>query len=322
MAGRRLIAESTRCPAPDRKAKRYPTDPHIAAHVCSLRLVKHLQPPKALAAAILAGDSPASDAIGRADVYDFLNAGANGRLPFLGTSSKIDAGTSVGILSAVLYMQPARESGREACAGRSAGCTAACLAEGTGRMSMHGPRVARRRRHASFFADRGRFLSDLASEIAAHESRARRMGKVPAIRLNGTTDLPWHRMAVVHNGVRYPNLHAAFPAVRFYEYTKQPLAVQAKGGLPSNLALTFSLSERPDAETRAAEYLTAGYGCAVVMAIPRHNPPTTFAIGATQYPTVDGDAHDARFLDPAGSIVALAAKGRAKTDTSGFVRSI
>lgn len=277
--------------------------------------------PAALAAAILAGTLPASAAIGRPDAYDALNRGANGPLPFLGSSAKIDAGTRVGILSTVLYMMPAASSGREACAGRSAGCTAACLAEGTGRMSMSGPRQARIRRHASFFADRGRFLADLHDEVRAHERRAVRAGKVPAVRLNGTTDLPWHRMPyTAHDGTRYARIHDAFPRVRFYEYTKHPLSVQSKGGIPANLWLTFSVSERPDAEDRAAAYLDAGYSAAVVTFTKRHEPPAWWALAGIR-PTVDGDAHDARFLDPAGSVVILAAKGRAKHDTSGFVKS-
>lgn len=281
--------------------------------------------PQTLAAEILSGDRPASDAIGRPDTYDHLNRSASGgRLPFLGSSSKIDAGESVGILSAVLYMQPANESGREACAGRSAGCTAACLAEGTGRMSMRGPQIARRRRHASFYADRGRFLADLHSEIADHARKAARAGKVPAIRLNGTTDLPWHRMRYVsHTGESFARLHDAFPNVRFYEYTKHTHATYAKGaGIPANLHVTFSLSEREDADEKARDWLAAGYGTAAVTFTKRHQPPATFSIGDVSYPTVDGDAHDARFLDPAGSVVILAAKGRAKTDESGFVRQV
>lgn len=277
-----------------------------------------------LAASILAGDLPASAAMGRKDAYDALNHGANGPLPFLGSSAKIDAGLTVGVLSTVLYMQPANESGREACAGRSAGCTAACLAEGTGRMSMYGPRIARRRRHASFYADRGRFLADLHAEIAAHERAAKRAGKIAAVRLNGTTDLPWHRMAYTSaDGARYARIHDAFPGVRFYEYTKHPLRV-AEGGraLPANLHLTFSVSERDDAERYALDYLRAGHGAAVVTFTKRHEPPARFKVGRTSYPTVDGDAHDARFLDPAGHVVILAAKGRAKTDTSGFVRPV
>jgi hypothetical protein len=36
--------------------------------------------------------------------------------------------------------------------------------------------------------------------------------------------------------------------------------------------------------------------------------------------TVDGDASDARFNDPANAVVSLKAKGKARKDTSGFVR--
>jgi hypothetical protein len=274
---------------------------------------------------ILEGTLPASAAMGRKDLYNALNRGATGAvLPFLGTSAKIDAGQSVGILSTVLYMQPADESGREACAGRSEGCTAACLAEETGRMS-HGPsRRARRRRHASFYADRARFLADLHAEIGKHERKALRAGKIPAVRLNGTTDLPFHRMRVTaHDGTVYASLHAAYPAVRFYEYTKHPLASSAKGGgIPANLSLTFSISERGDADRYASEYLHAGHGAAVVTFTARHVTPDTFTVAGETFRTVDGDAHDARFLDPVGSVVILAAKGRAKTDRSGFVRTV
>lgn len=270
---------------------------------------------RALVSAILAGDAPASEAMGRKELFPLLT-----RTPLLGSSSKIEMGAKVGVLSTVLYMQPANASGREACAFRSAGCTAACLAEGTGRMSYSGPRTARRRRHAAFYADRAAFLALLCDELARHERKANRAGKVAAVRLNGTTDYPWHRMRVTFEGVSYPSLLAAFPNVRFYEYTKRPLSKQ--GSVPSNLHLTYSVSEREGSEVHAQEYLRAGYSAAIVMFIPRHFPPSTFTVNGVSYPAVDGDAHDARFLDPPGSIVALAAKGRAKHDTSGFVRHI
>jgi hypothetical protein len=281
----------------------------------------------ALADDILDGNRPASDAVGHSEIYDYLNAGKSantgGRLPFLGTSSKIAKSGTVDVLGTVLYMMPAMMSGREACAGRSEGCTAACLAEGTGRMSMTSSQRARRRRHASFFADRARFLADLHSEIARHAKRAQKLGKIPAVRLNGTTDLPWHRMAyTAHDGTRYARLHDAFPSVNFYEYTKHALGSQRRGeGIPANLHLTFSVSEREDAEEKASEYLSAGYGAAIVMAIAKHACPAAWAIAGMIVPVVDGDAHDARFLDIPGAVVALAAKGRAIGDESGFVRN-
>jgi hypothetical protein len=284
--------------------------------------MKSSLPTEQLAAAILAADLPASAALGRPDVYDALNRGAAGPLPFLGTSAKIDAGMNVGVLSAVLYMMPANASGRQACP-HATECEAVCLAEYTGRMSMSGPRRARIRRHASFLADRGRFLADLHAEIAAHERAAIRAGKIPAIRLNGTTDLPWHRMKfTAHDGTEYARIHDAFPAVRFYEYTKNPMRVSAKGGIPANLWLTYSMNERAGTDALAAEYLNAGYSAAVVTFTKRHDVPSKFPVNGQDRPTIDGDAHDARFLDAPGSVVILSAKGRAKSDTSGFVRTV
>lgn len=277
----------------------------------------------ALAASILDGSVPAAAAVHTPSVYDALNAGANGPLPFLGTSTKINAGQGVGVLTRVLYMQPARASGgASACPFASKGCEAACLAEYTGRMSMDAARTARRRRHASYFANRDRFLSDLAREIAAHERHAARTSKRCAVRLNGTTDLLWERFPVVIDGVRHANIFAAFPAVQFYDYTKVPLKARtARGPLPANYHLTYSLSERSDANAHAAEYIDAGYSVAAVLRIAKGDAPAKWTLpGVGPLPVIDGDKHDCRFMDAPGSIVALSAKGRAKTDTSGFVR--
>lgn len=281
--------------------------------------------PAALADAILAGDLPAAAALRRPDTYDHLNRSANGgRLPHLGTSVKIASGEGAGVLTRVLYMQAAGVSGREACAYRSAGCTAACLVEYTGKMSMDAPRRARRRRHASFYADRARFLSDLASEVAQLERQAARKGMLPAVRLNGTTDLPWERMPVVHNGERFSSLMAAFPTVQFYDYTKAPLGKRSASlnGGPLNYHLTFSVSEHPASEDRAAEYLDAGYPAAVVFLAGKGKLPTQYALAGKVRDVTDADKTDARFLDRPGTIAGLSSKGRAKTDETGFARAV
>lgn len=266
------------------------------------------------AQSILDGALSPSAAYGKPELYDELNAGKNGQLRFLGMSYKINSGESAGFLTRVLYMMPARESGREACGGRGK-CADVCLVD-TGRMGGTDAIRARRRRHASFFSDRGRFLADLAEEIAALEKSAQRKGMIPAVRLNGTTDIPWERYSV--SG--FSNLMAMFPNVRFYDYTKLALEHRTRRGkisLPKNYHLTFSISERPDAETRAAAYIEAGFSVAVVFAAKKGALPSMWK-GAR---VIDGDKNDARFIDPPGVYVGLSAKGRAKKDNSGFVKN-
>jgi hypothetical protein len=60
------------------------------------------------------------------------------------------------------------------------------------------------------------------------------------------------------------------------------------------------------------EILKMGGNVAVVF---RKDLPTTYK----GYQVVNGDVSDLRFLDPNNSIVGLKAKGKAKTDMSGFV---
>jgi hypothetical protein len=105
----------------------------------------------------------------------------------------------------------------------------------------------------------------------------------------------------------FQNIMLAFPNVIFYDYTK----LANRRNLPPNYSLTFSLSE--DNDKSAEQALANGLNVAAVF---RKIPPTF--LGRT---VVDGDVSDLRFLDPSGVIVGLKAKGKAKKDTSGFVRN-
>jgi len=137
---------------------------------------------------------------------------------------------------------------------------------------------------------------------------------IPAIRLNGTSDIPFEKIRVVRQGVNYRNIMRAFPGIQFYDYTK---ILNRKMALAMpNYHLTYSLAEDNDAQ--AIEALKQGYNLAVVMRLKRNDPkPKTWG----GYPVIDGDEFDARFLDPdGGHIVALSAKADAIQDTSGFVR--
>jgi hypothetical protein len=138
--------------------------------------------------------------------------------------------------------------------------------------------------------------------------------------LNGTSDLPWERFPVTVDGVDYPHVFAAFPAVTFYDYTKWPVRLRPLvAGIP-NYSLTFSLAESN--EDKAADALAAGINVAAVYAVKRGQPfPACGMIGGRIAPIIDGDESDLRFRDPqTGVIVGLRAKGRAIRDRSGFVR--
>jgi hypothetical protein len=77
---------------------------------------------------------------------------------------------------------------------------------------------------------------------------------------------------------------------------------------------TYSLDVGSARETHALDYLRAGGNVAVVF---RGGLPETW----NGYPVIDGDVTDVRYLDPRGVVVGLKAKGKARTDTSGFVRA-
>ena len=158
------------------------------------------------------------------------------------------------------------------------------------------------------FEEKETFLLQLQRDIAALVRKAKREGLIPLVRLNGTSDLAWEKMKI--NG---RSLMESFPEVQFYDYTKirARAAKFARGNMPANYSLVFSLTESNDADAR--KVLAAG---APIAAVFGGDLPDTF-LGA---PVINGDEHDARVENMAAVVVGLSAKGRAKHDTSGFVR--
>lgn len=247
-----------------------------------------------------------------------------------------------GWLTAILHLAPASLSGRNVCPHATAGCRVACLnTAGRGGIALDGDglnpiQVARIRRTRWLQRDRSAFMAAVSSNIEAHIRRAARHGLSPAVRLNGTSDLPWERLGaypVIRGGVSYPNVYRAFPEVRFYDYTKWPrhLRGERKGGdLPANYALTFSLADGNS--ENAIRALRDGLNVAVVFSTRKGAAlPDWWQLAAGDgrggvgdfiiANVVDGDRTDLRFLDPTGVVVGLRAKGRAINDRSGFVRA-
>lgn len=225
------------------------------------------------------------------------------------TNAKTVKGQKKGYLTGVLYLAPADLSGFEVCPMSSAGCRAACL-NTAGRAGIikrgeetNAIQIARIAKTRWYFQDRESFLEQLVKEIQAVIRKAKRMDLIPAIRLNGTSDIPWERVPYAGKA----NIMEHFKDVVFYDYTKR----HNRKGLPANYTLTYSLCE--DNDDRALLALQSGFNVAAVF---DGDLPEEFM----GYPVINGDESDLRFLDPVGVIVGLKAKGKAKKDTTGFVR--
>jgi hypothetical protein len=216
---------------------------------------------------------------------------------------KIQKGTKLGYLSFILHLAPADLSGKNTCPKATAGCKAACLnTAGRGGMFKKGENTnmiqkARIRKTQYFFENREAFLKDLKADIRLGIKQAARLGLTPVFRLNGTSDLSWEKYGIFEK----------FPEVQFYDYTK---VLGRKTGDIANYHLTFSAADGNELDVQAA--VQAGMNVAVVF----DKLPAEY-MGR---PVNDADDHDLRFLDPKGTIAGLKAKGRAKKDTTGFVR--
>jgi predicted DNA-binding WGR domain protein len=192
----------------------------------------------------------------------------------------------------------------------SKGCIKACLYE-AGRGAMQATKDGRLRKTRWYFSDRAAFMATLHKDILAAIRYADKRGYDIAIRLNATSDIPWHR--ILHDG---KSMMEHFPQVQFYDYTKVAKRLISEQ-LPANYHLTFSVSESNRALAQGV--LNAGGSVAAVFrdAATRDKYMGTGFLG---YPVVDGDETDLRFLDPANVVVGLYAKGtKGKRDDSGFV---
>jgi hypothetical protein len=216
-----------------------------------------------------------------------------------------------GWLNAINYMAPHKLAGvGNLCPNASSGCIELCLGVTSGNAAMY-PTVLRSRiaKAQWFMNDRKAFMDHAAKKIRQAQAAARRVRKRLCVRMNGSTDIAWESLHVQGE----LSLVAQFPKIQFVDYTKsvKRALAHARGQLPANYHLTFSRSETNEAQ--CLEVLAAGGNVAVVSSLPR---PTTW----NDYPTIDGDAHDLRHLDPKGVVVWLSPKGaKAKATQSGFV---
>ena len=143
----------------------------------------------------------------------------------------------------------------------------------------------------------------LRKDIKALAKKAKKLNLIPAVRLNGTSDIEWTRFGIMEE----------FTEVQFYDYTK--VFARLSDYKPTNHHVTFSKNESNDAECLAA--LERGVNVAVVFSTKKGEALPESWNG---HPVFDGDDTDVRFEDPQGGyIIGLRAKGKAKKDLTNFV---
>jgi hypothetical protein len=211
------------------------------------------------------------------------------------SQTKMAKGEKYGYKTAILHLAPYKLSGKNVCPKASKECIAFCL-NTSGRGQMNSVQQARINKTNLFWKDRKKFLEQLSLEIGQLKKRAASQGFKFAVRLNGTSDLAWHR---------FSSLMQDHPDVIFYDYTKvfNHLDHNLK-----NYKITFSASGSNNTECAAA--LAAGHNVAYVF---KDKLPKKFQGKRV----IDGDKHDLRFLDPRGVVVGLLAKGSAKKAAAG-----
>jgi len=243
----------------------------------------------------------------------------------LGSSKKTEKGEKKGYITKVMYLYPHMRTGYNVCPFATPSCSKDCLVS-QGNLTYPTTKRALIARTYLWHFHPKYFLEKLMMEIFKFHIESQWSGKIPVIRLNGTSDIRWHKyidMAAIHRDT----------GIRFYDYTKFP----HNDKLPPRevYSLTFSISEDPLSWERADKWLQHGYSAAVVVAADgKNNLKSARAaqqkvvdrgyldIMGRRLRTIHGDEDDLRMLDRKGGLVVLYAKGKALSEQSPFVHRI
>jgi len=206
----------------------------------------------------------------------------------------------------ILYLAPYNQNSKKIniCPKASKGCAAACLFT-AGRGAFSNVIKARQNKTEYYLQDKKAFIKQLSSELIKIDKKASKNKNQTLIRLNGTSDLDFIFLLKKYANFdisNYNNLH-------FYDYTKI-LGKVKKYSNNKNYTLTFSRAEDNEQDI----FKAVKYG-ANVSAVFNGNLPKTYK----GIPVIDGDKTDNEMLKYKGFILGLKAKGKAKTDKSGFV---
>ena len=252
-------------------------------------------------------------------IYDNRSRITGKKLPILsqGTNAKTNKSDKLGqYLTGIVYLSPYKKSGKNLCSHATLGCIFSCL-DTAGRGQMSNVQKGRLRKSLLFLNNKQEYFNQLFLDISKLVNKCEKQGKKTAIRLNGTSDLPYENMLFGENN----SIFDIFPDVQFYDYTKNIKRIPRNSGysdtiglyrkFPTNYHLTFSYSETTT-DDKIKALISRETNVAVVF---RNKLPKTWK----GFEVINGDLHDLRFLDKRGVIVGISAKGKAKKDTTGFV---
>ena len=237
------------------------------------------------------------------------------KLPkLLNSNPKLEKSNKYEVLTKGLALAPTFISGFNTCNFASIGCGLGCLNfSGHGQEHMlcngkHNVLIARIVRTILYYEYREQFLKQLHKEIKTFFNYVNNKNikdntqLICGIRLNVLSDILWEKIDIT--------LFNDNPNITFYDYTKNPN--RNVSHIP-NYSLTFSRNEMNDLYCEQA--FNNNMNVAIVLDIKKgYTIPKTFR----NKPCLDGDLHDARFLDAKNHYVTLRKKGF-KVDTTGFV---
>jgi len=234
----------------------------------------------------------------------------------LSSNAKLKKGAGKGFLVLGFQGASGKRSGHIVCGSavtHAMECLGLCnLTAGNGRFeSVYN---SRKRRTWFLFEDPALWVALLIHDLEVARFMAQALGLSLAIRLNVFSDIPWELVI--------PWLFPLFPLVTFYDYTKEEWRLDQP--MPVNYRLTLSYNETIEIET-AKHWISQGQNVAVVFNTTKHRGLPSHWNGIE---VIDGDEHDLRFLDPAGVVVGLIAKGKAThtkkldIDSSVFVQNV
>ena len=237
------------------------------------------------------------------------------KLPkLLNSNPKLEKSNKYEVLTKGLALAPTFISGFNTCNFASIGCGLGCLNfSGHGQEHMlhngkHNVLIARIVRTILYYEYREQFLKQLHKEIKTffnyvnNKNIKDNTNLICGIRLNVLSDILWEKIDIT--------LFNNNPNVTFYDYTKNPN--RNVSHIP-NYSLTFSRNEINDLYCEQA--FNNNMNVAIVFDIKKgYTIPKTFR----NKNVLDGDLHDARFLDSKNHYVGLRQKGF-KKDTTGFI---